>query len=311
MPEKNLNIDTLISYRNNPFALYEGKRMTDMVESIRECGIISPVVVRPADNGKFEILSGHNRIEAARTLGIIEVPAIIKEGLNDDEAALIVTESNLIQRSFADLKHSERAVVLKNHLEAMKKFGGQGKRNDLLDFLDDETCGQLDHKLKSRDKVAEQYALSEKTVRRYVRLAKLPKEILLKVDDGKIKFIPAVELSWLSETELVVLTELLEDEKLKISLKCAGRLREESAKVDGKLSRENIAAIISEKTDRNKTKNVRLSGEILERLENHGEYSVEILGNIVSLYLDMLERGDAPDLFSEKVEETEYANADK
>ena len=180
MNETKLQIDSLVPYPNHPFSLYEGKRMDDMVESIREHGIISPIIVRPIDENKFEILSGHNRVEAAKRLELIEIPAIVKDALSDDEAALIVTESNLIQRSFADLKHSERAIVLKNHLEAVKKLGGQGRRNDLLDLLTDESGGQVAHKSKSRDKVAEQYALSEKTVRRYVRLAKLPKKCLIK-----------------------------------------------------------------------------------------------------------------------------------
>jgi ParB family chromosome partitioning protein len=193
MNESKLSIDALLPYPDHPFALYEGKRMDDMIESIREYGVISPIVVRPVAQNKYEILSGHNRVEAAMRAGLTEVPAIVKIDLSDDEAALIVTESNLIQRSFADLKHSERAVVLKNHLEAMKKLDGQGKRNDLLDFLDDKPGAQVAHKSKSRDRVAEQYSLSKDTVMRYIRLTKLPKEMLYKVDSGKLKFIPAVD----------------------------------------------------------------------------------------------------------------------
>ena len=108
-------LDNLIPYKDNPFALYEGQRFTDMVESVRANGVIVPIVVRPADDGKYEILSGHNRVKAAKEAGIDSVPALIRTGLTDEEALLIVTETNLLQRSFADLKHSERAVALVVH----------------------------------------------------------------------------------------------------------------------------------------------------------------------------------------------------
>jgi len=302
MSETKLQIDALVPYPNHPFALYEGKRMDDLVESIRENGMISPVIVRPIDENKYEILSGHNRVEASKRLRLVEIPAIIKLDLSDDEAALIITESNLIQRSFADMKHSERAVVLKNHLEALKKLSGQGKRNDLLDFLNDDSSGQVAHKSKSRDKVAERYALSEKTVRRYVRLAKLPKKLLEKVDEDKIKFIPAVELSWLSENELNILAELLEKEDVKISLKQAQRLREESEKVKGSLKKEDISSILNEKSERGKSLKVDLSDEVYERFTGYGEFSKKVVENIIALYLDMLERGEVDDLFGKENE---------
>ena len=93
MDESKLSIDTLLPYPDHPFALYEGKRMDDMVESIHEHGIISLIVVRPITNNEYEILSGHNRVEAAKRVGLTEVPIIIKSGLSDDKASLIVAES--------------------------------------------------------------------------------------------------------------------------------------------------------------------------------------------------------------------------
>jgi ParB family chromosome partitioning protein len=152
MQTHHINPGILIPYAHHPFSLYEGQRLHDMAESIRENGILSPVIVRPhlTEAGKFEILCGHNRVNAAKEAGLSTVPAIIKEGLTESEAAFLVTESNLIQRSFADLCHSERAFVLKNHLEAVKdKNGGQGKRNDLCQFLEEATCAQVAHKLKT------------------------------------------------------------------------------------------------------------------------------------------------------------------
>ena len=300
MNDLKLNIDALLPYPDHPFALYEGRRMDDMVESIREHGIISPIVVRPIDKNKYEILSGHNRVEAAKRAGLCEMPAIEKENLSDDEAALIVTESNLIQRSFADLKHSERAAALKNHLEAMKKLDGQGRRNDLLDFLNDDRGGQVAHKLKSRDKVAEQYALSEKTVRRYIRIAKLSKDMLDKVDSEKLKFGPAVELSWLSGDELKVLSELLENEQIRVTLKHAKWLREASEKAGGKLTKDDIVAILNEVPTKRRLRNISLPDDVSERLAGYNISSAKVIGDIVSLYLDMLEHGEVKDVFSDK-----------
>ena len=121
------NLDNLIPFKDHPFALYEGQRFTDIVESVRTNGVIVPIVVRPADDGKYEILSGHNRVNAAKEAGIDSIPALIRTGLTDEEAMLIVTETNLMQRSFADLKHSERAVALAVHYEAISlKQKGNG-----------------------------------------------------------------------------------------------------------------------------------------------------------------------------------------
>ena len=132
---ESLFVDELIPYADHPFKLYEGERLDDMVRSVKELGVIVPVIVRPLDED-YEILSGHNRVNAAKIAGLKKVPVIIKTGLTDEEAKLIVTETNLVQRSFADLSHSERAVALKMHLEALKESnGGQGTRTDLLDEI--------------------------------------------------------------------------------------------------------------------------------------------------------------------------------
>ena len=142
--------------------------MDDMVASIREQGLISPIAVRPIDNGKYQILSGHNRVEAAKILKLTEVPAVVLQGISDDDAALIVTESNLIQRSFKDLDYSERAFILKNHLEAIKKHGGQGKRNDLSELLDIDEKSHVATRLTSGHKAGQEYSLSKDTVARYI-----------------------------------------------------------------------------------------------------------------------------------------------
>ena len=128
-----IEISSLVPFANHPFKLYEGERLNDMVTSIKELGVILPVVVRLKDNNVYEILSGHNRVNAAKIAGLEKVPSIIKEGLSDEEANLIVTETNLLQRSFSDLSYSERAIALSMHHKAIKQ---QGKRNDLINEIE-------------------------------------------------------------------------------------------------------------------------------------------------------------------------------
>ena len=123
-----IEISRLMPFENHPFKLYEGERFENMVRSIKEFGVIVPVIVRPKGYD-YEILSGHNRVNAAKAAGLLEVPVVIKENLEDEEAMLIVTETNLMQRSFSDMLHSERAAALSEHHKALSS---QGKSTDLL-----------------------------------------------------------------------------------------------------------------------------------------------------------------------------------
>ena len=120
-------------FPNHKFKLYEGQQLADMVESIRQFGVLLPIILWHNGDGKYIILSGHNRHNAALLAGLSKGPVIIKENLTYDEAVLIVTETNLRQRSFGDMSHSERAYCLAQHYEALKS---QGRRNDLLDEIE-------------------------------------------------------------------------------------------------------------------------------------------------------------------------------
>ena len=124
-----IELTNLKPFPNHPFKLYEGKRLEDMIQSIKEMGIILPIIVRPSGPEEYEILSGHNRVNAARIVGLKTAPTVIKEEVNDDEAMIIVTETNLMQRSFTDLLPSEKAKSLKVHYDALTK---QGRRTDLI-----------------------------------------------------------------------------------------------------------------------------------------------------------------------------------
>ena len=247
-----LPIDVLVPYKNHRFKLYTGKRLDDMAQSIIDYGLFFPVIVRPLDEdeGTYEILSGHNRVNAAKIAGLTEVPVIIKTGLSDLEARSIVILTNLIQRSFEELSHSERAVVLKEYMDTIK---AQGKRNDLLDEIEnllnaDEikengTSGIIVPKLEARDKAAEKYGLDARTVSRYTRIALLSGELLHRVDDDEIGIYAAVSLSYLSSDEQDELDRLLSETAYKVDMKKAESLRAFSE--GKKLSNEKMIQILS------------------------------------------------------------------
>jgi ParB family chromosome partitioning protein len=230
---KNIRIDKLKPFKNHPFKLYEGQRFEDMVESIKEHGVLLPIIVRLIDNDNYEILSGHNRTEAAKAAGLEYIPAVVREDLSEDEAMLIVTETNLRQRSFADLSHSERAVTLAMHHEAIKR---QGKRTDLINEIEDllnvngATSAPMARKLESREKVGQEYDLSKDTVARYLRVNRLSDELKNRVDNDEIAIRAAVEISYLSEEEQNILNMTLDNPAYKLDMKKAAQLREFSAK---------------------------------------------------------------------------------
>lgn len=145
-----LPVKSIKPFHEHPFHLYEGERLEDMIASIKEHGVLNPVIVQKVENG-YEMLSGHNRLNAAKLAGLKEVPAIVKTGLSEEEAYVYVIETNLMQRSFSDLLISEKAAVLKARYE---KGTCRGKRNDIVreiarlegKELNDVTCGHSDHK---------------------------------------------------------------------------------------------------------------------------------------------------------------------
>ncbi|MCG8700432.1 MAG: ParB/RepB/Spo0J family partition protein, partial [Bacteroidales bacterium] len=199
---------------------------------------------------KFQILSGHNRVEACKALDLKEIPAIVKEGLTEEEALLIVTETNTMQRSFTDLPHSERATVIAVRHEAMKK---QGVRTDLLKEIEklskspslDQgvTSSPVGNKLEtSMGKVGQEYNLSKNSVARYLRIAKLPKEFKELVDNGKIAIRAGVDLSYLREESLDIVHAIVTEGNFKIDMKRARNLRGTDKKAP--LTFESANAII-------------------------------------------------------------------
>lgn len=220
----NIKVDKLYPFKNHPFKLYEGERLEDMVESIKEFGIITPILVRPLGEDKYEILSGHNRSNAGAIAGLDEIPAVVIEELTDEEAMLIVTETNLIQRSFSELSHSEKARILVERHNAIKE---QGKRTDLINEIEllsakDEEDEEEKH---SDKKVAAIYDLSPRVVSRYLRIDTLSDELKARLDKGDIPFHAGVDLSFLKADEQDHIEKILSLNKYKINLKKSNLLK--------------------------------------------------------------------------------------
>lgn len=236
-------IDSIKAFHNHPFHLYKGERLDDMVESIHEHGVLNPVIVLKTDDG-YEMLSGHNRANAAKLAGLTEVPAIVKVGLSEAEAYVYVIETNLMQRSFTDLLPSEKAAVM---AEQYDKTCCQGKRNDIIRELEllggnetESTCGHNGHKLKSRDALAMEYGFLSRNAARYLRLNYLIQPFKNLMDENKIALLAAVDVSYLTTEEQQMLWNIVERQGLKVKPAYAEKLR----KVSGSLTEEKMAEIL-------------------------------------------------------------------
>lgn len=183
-----IDIASIHPFAGHPFKVVDDEKMQDLVESVRENGVITPVLIRPAENNQYEMISGHRRMHAAELAGLSTIPAIVRD-MTDDEAVIAMVDAN-IQRE--ELLPSEKAFAYKMKLEAMKH---QGERADI-------TSGQNDQKLKgaiSRDILAEQVGESSKQIQRYIRLTELIPELLNLVDNKKLQFTVGVDISYIDK----------------------------------------------------------------------------------------------------------------
>ena len=207
-------IGELFPFKNHPFKVLEDESMQRTVESVEQYGVLSPLIARPRPEGGYEIISGHRRQHAAQLAGLDALPVIVRQ-MDDDAAVLLMVDSNL-QRE--NILPSERAFAYKMKLEALKN---QGARSDL-------TCGQFGHKLngaKARDIVADESGDNARNVQRFIRLTSLIPELLDMVDEKKIAFNPAVELSYLDESQQRDFLEAMNDTQNAPSLSQAQRLK--------------------------------------------------------------------------------------
>lgn len=222
---KNIQITDLISAPDNPFKVTMDTEMERLIESIAETGVITPIIARPTDKGKYEIVSGHRRKFACEYLGIKSVPTIIKE-FDRNEAVIFLVDSNL-QRE--NILPSEKAVAYKMKLEALKH---QGK-----------TSVQVEQKL-SRTIVAESCGVSDAQIQRYIRLTNLIPSILDMVDEKRIAFTPAVELSYLLPEEQTMLLSEMEYNDCTPNLSQAQRIK--GLSMQGLFTKERLSIIMSE-----------------------------------------------------------------
>ena len=225
-----MSIADLHPFEGHPFKVLDDDLMAQTVESIKQIGIVSPLVVRTDPDGGFEILSGHRRLHAAQLAGLETVPAIVKE-MDDDAAIIFMVDSNL-QRE--NILPSERAFAYKMKLDAMKH---QGQRADL-------TSTQVVSKLRSAEEIGQQNNQSRETVRRFIRLTNLSSEILDMVDEKKIAFNPAVELSYLKPEEQKDFLKAMDYAQATPSLSQAQRIKKLSQ--EGKCTEEAMCAVMDE-----------------------------------------------------------------
>ncbi len=223
-------LDQLKPFKNHPFKVRDDQRMLDTADSIREYGVLVPAIARPDPNGGYELISGHRRKRGCEMAGLQTMPVIIRD-LDDDAAVLVMVDSN-IQRE--ELLPSERAFAYKMKLEALKH---QGARSDL-------TSRQVVGKLEMADVVGQNAGESGRQVQRYIRLTELIPELLDMVDERKLAFNPAVEVSYLKRDEQRMLLEAMDAEQTTPSLSQAQRLKKFSQ--EGKLTEEAMSAIMSE-----------------------------------------------------------------
>ena len=204
-------IGELFPFKNHPFKVLDDESMQRTVESVEQYGVLSPLIARPRPEGGYEIISGHRRQHAAQLAGLDTLPVIVRQ-MDDDAAVLLMVDSNLQRESILP---SERAFAYKMKLEALKN---QGARSDL-------TSTQLVSKLRSNEQLGAENNQSRETVRRFIRLTNLVPELLDMVDEKKIAFNPAVELSYLDESQQRDFLEAMNDTQNAPSLSQAQRLK--------------------------------------------------------------------------------------
>ncbi len=259
-------ISALINFENHPFKIIDDEKMADMVESIKEYGVLTPIIVR-AKNDKYEIVSGHRRKYACEKLKITKIPAIIKE-LDDDEATIIMIDSN-IQRE--EILPSERAFAYKMKLEAMKRQAGRPKKNS----------SQVGTHLRADEQLAEETGESRNQIQRFIRLTNLNKNLLDMVDIKKIPFSAAVELSYLKENEQEILYNAINEYGAIPSMKQATRLKNFSK--EEKLDKNVIDAIMTEETET--PIKINLTGKSLKKYFPK-EYTQKQMEDVIYKLLD-------------------------
>ena len=247
-----IDISKISNFPDHPFKVNDDEKMQEMVKSIKEYGVILPVIVRPKEDGTYEMISGHRRKRACELAGVKQIRCIVKN-LSDDEATILMVDSN-IQRE--EILPSEKAFAYKMKLEAMKH---QGKN---IDIDENETSAPMVPKLTSREILGEEMGESRENIRRYIRLTKLIPELLDEVDSKRIAFRPAVELSYLSDENQYVVLNKLEFDEVSPSLSQAIILKK--MEQEGTITEEKIEELL-DKEKPNQKEFIKIHNEKIDR----------------------------------------------
>ena len=231
---RNIPISEINDFPNHPFKVKMDENMSDLVDSIKEHGVLVPALVRPKEDGTYEMVAGHRRKFASELAELEEIPCIIRD-LTDDEATLIMVDSNLQRERILP---SEKAFAYKMKLEAMNRQAGRPTKNNLTPLVSNK------NEPRTNEVLAKEVGESRETIRRYIHLTELIQPILDMVDDNKIAMRPAVELSYLSKTEQDILLDTMQLEDCTPSHAQAIKIRKFS--VEGRLNEDVILSILSE-----------------------------------------------------------------
>ena len=243
-----IDISKISNFPDHPFKVNDDEKMQDMVKSIKEYGVILPVIVRPKEDGTYEMISGHRRKRACELAGVKQIRCIVKN-LSDDEATILMVDSN-IQRE--EILPSEKAFAYKMKLEAMKH---QGKQLET-------TSDPMEQKLTTREIIANENGESASNIQRYIRLTELIPELLEEVDNKRIAFRPAVELSYLSEENQYVVLNKLEYDEVSPSLSQAIVLKK--MQQEGTITEEKIEELL-DKEKPNQKEFIKIHNEKIDR----------------------------------------------
>lgn len=265
---KNIPLDELHPFKNHPFKILNNEEMERMIESIRKVGAITPVLARPLPDGGYELISGHRRLSACKVLGIETMPVIVRE-MSDDEAVIAMVDANLQRETILP---SEKAFAYKMKLEAIKHQG--------------VTSRQVGEKLLSVTLVSKDSDDSERQIQRYIRLTYLIPELLSMVDDNKIAFNPAVEISYLDREEQLTLLDAINMNDCTPSHAQSIRLKKMSQ--DGLLTADAIYAILSEEKP-NQKEQIKLPRDELRKYFPQN-YSDEQIKRDIVKGLELLKR---------------------
>ena len=268
-----LEIDKLKPFENHPYYVKDDDDMMNLQQSIKENGVLSPLIVRPLENNEYEVISGHRRLHASKKAGLTQVPALIFE-MDRDAASVLVVDSNLHRENILP---SEKAFAYKMKLDALNR---QGKRTD-------STLSQVGKKLNSYESVAEESGESRNQIHRYIRLTHLQPKLLEYVDEGRISFTPAVELSYLNDIEQNDLLEAIELNDCTPSLSQAVRMKKLSQQ--GLLTDDKINEIMEEEKA-NQKERIKIPTERVRKFFPKEYTSSQIEDAIVKLCEDFYKK---------------------